>query len=139
MVTPRLPGLKNGLALVEEQNGVVDLGLAKYELEVLICSHGPEGWEVDQQYLESDKEALLAVYCNSLALTYLLVEFVGESIGHHGLAGAWWTMEQHHHPCTVRDGIVHAHLLATALVRLEVADCVEDELLLLLGENDLKR
>ena len=46
-----LPRLKDGLTLVKEQDGIVDLGLTEYELEVLPCSHAPQGREVDQKNL----------------------------------------------------------------------------------------
>ena len=46
-------------------------------------------------------------------------------------------MEQHHHPSSIRDGIVQTHLLATALIILKIADCVEYEILLILGKNHL--
>ena len=51
MVTPCLPRLKNTLTLVKEQNGVVDLGLPEYELEILVRLHDPQRGEIDQQHL----------------------------------------------------------------------------------------
>ena len=47
--------------------------------------------------------------------TYLLVQLVGKSIGHHGLPSTWRSMEQHHHAGTIRDGIVQPHTLPAAL------------------------
>ena len=46
-----LSGLKDGLTLVKEQDGVVDLGLAEYELEVLPRSHASKGGKIYQQNL----------------------------------------------------------------------------------------
>ena len=51
IVASFLPALKDGLALVKEQNGVVDFGLAEDELEVLAGRHAPQRWEVDQENL----------------------------------------------------------------------------------------
>ena len=70
---------------------------------------------------------------------YLFVEFVGKGIGHHGLAGAGWTMKQHYHACTIGDGIVQPHALPAALVRLKVANCVQNQLLLLFRQNHLQK
>ena len=39
--------------------------------------------------------------------------------------------------CTIRDGIVHSHSLATTLECLKVADSVKNELLLLLAKDHL--
>ena len=50
-----LPRLKDGLTLVKEQNGVVDLGFPEYELEVLSSTHAAQGGEVDQQHLQCTK------------------------------------------------------------------------------------
>ena len=49
-----LSGLKDGFTLIEEQDGVIDLGLTKYELEVLPGSHASKGGEVDQKDLYSN-------------------------------------------------------------------------------------
>ena len=68
---------------------------------------------------------------------YLLVEFVGEGVGHHGLASAWGPVEQHHHASTVRDDIIQTHLLTTAFVHLKVTHCQENQVLLLFGEDNL--
>ena len=46
-----LPRLKDGLTLVKEQNGVVDLGLPEDELEILSSTHAAQRGEVDQQHL----------------------------------------------------------------------------------------
>ena len=50
-----LPALKDGLALVKEQNSVVDFGLAENELEVLARRHVPQRWEVDQENLDTKR------------------------------------------------------------------------------------
>ena len=69
---------------------------------------------------------------------HLLGELVGESVGHHGLPSSGWAVEQHHHTCPVSDGVIQPHSLAAAFVRLEVADCVQDQLLLFFGQNHLR-
>lgn len=46
-----LPCLKDGLTLVKEQDGIVDLGLSEYELEILSSTHATQRGEVDQQNL----------------------------------------------------------------------------------------
>ena len=53
VMTALVPRLKNGLALVEEEDSVVDLGLAEYELEVLSGGHASKRREVDQQNLKT--------------------------------------------------------------------------------------
>ena len=72
-----------------------------------------------------------------LCVSDLLVEFVCEGVGHHGLPCARWTVEQHHHPCPVRDDIIQTHLLTTALVRLKVTHSHKNQVFLLFGEDDL--
>ena len=51
VVTSLLPRLKDGLTLVKEQDGVVDLGLPEDEFEVLTSTHATQGGEVDQKNL----------------------------------------------------------------------------------------
>ncbi len=70
-------------------------------------------------------------------LHYFFPQFVGQSIGHHGLASAWGPIEQQHHASTVRDCIVQAHVLTTALEGLKVAHCVQNQTLLLLTQDNL--
>ena len=49
------PGLKNGLTLIKEQDGIINLGLPENELEVFTSSHSTQGREINQQNL-IDKE-----------------------------------------------------------------------------------
>ena len=72
-------------------------------------------------------------------MKHLLLQLVGQGVGHHGLACPWCSVEQHHHPSTIGDGVVQTHLPATPLVALEVTDCVQNQLLLLLAQNHLVR
>ena len=51
MSTHFLSRLKDGLTLIKEEYGIIDLCLAEYKLEVLICTHGAKGREIDQQHL----------------------------------------------------------------------------------------
>ena len=68
---------------------------------------------------------------------HLPVELVSYSISHHCLPRAWSTMKQHHHPSSIRDGIIQTSRLTTLFVVFEVADAVQDEVFLLLGKNHL--
>ena len=66
-------------------------------------------------------------------LPNLLFQFVGEGVGHHGLPSARRTVEQHHHPGTVCDGIIKTHPLTTSLVHLKVTHSTQNELFLVLA------
>ena len=72
-------------------------------------------------------------------MRHLLLQLVGQGVGHHGLACPWCSVEQHHHPSTIGDGVVQTHLPATPLVALEVTDCVQNQLLLFLAQNHLMK
>ena len=45
--------LKDGFTLIKKQDSIIDLGLAKNELEVVVGFHVTQGWKVDQKYLGS--------------------------------------------------------------------------------------
>ena len=51
IVTPLLSGLKDGLTLVEEEDCIVDFGLAENEFEVFSCGHTAQRWEIDEENL----------------------------------------------------------------------------------------
>ena len=50
-MTPFLPRLKDGLTLIKEQDGVIDLCFPEDEFKVLSGTHAAQGGEVDQQNL----------------------------------------------------------------------------------------
>ena len=70
--------------------------------------------------------------------TNLLAQFVSQCISHHGLPCAWSSVEQHDHSCPICDGVVQPQSPPAALECLKVADCVKNELLLLLAEDHLR-
>ena len=135
-----LPRLKDGFALVKEQDGVVDLGLAEYELEVLPCTHAPKRREVDEKDLCTANKTMgspLEVSTRR-CVADLLAQLIGQGVGHHGLTCTRGAMEEHHHPCPIGDGVIQTHPLPATLEALKVAHRVEDETLLLLTEDHLR-
>ena len=77
---------EDGLALVEEDDGVVDLGLAEDELQDGARRVGAERGEVDHQYLLPNERR--------------------ERIGHHRLARAAGPVEEQHEPPAVGELLV---------------------------------
>mmetsp|Transcript_23786 Transcript_23786/g.60832 ORF Transcript_23786/g.60832 Transcript_23786/m.60832 type:complete len:546 (-) Transcript_23786:177-1814(-) len=104
---------KDGLTLVEEENGVVDLGLAEHELEDRAGRVGTEGGEVDHQHLLADERR--------------------EGVRHHRLARSTRTVEEQDHATAVREALVEVELARGLHEGVKVLDGVEHQRLLRLS------